>query len=334
MPEMSETRPLIAPMDCARLDTPTQGLPCVGCERLDTPEGCLALNAVIELTRRNAELERQNAELLARLLNIRVDVLVDRAYTPEGLRDYLQYNENGIQGELNEMAWGVIRLDGRFVNYINRFGNLAGDDFLRAGGARIAAISDGLARVDERRQEEAPVTTDQRIEDRRQPGQAGGPDIFCRQGGDEFSLIIRGVSRNKLRGIADRIQKQLTPEQAIERYAGGGIPFIASVGFSHATDLDAEVLESMERGDYLEAFQLVNAGADDGQRAVKTSQYEEMWQAALDKMTADQRAEWIAQPDDRVVAEQFLLHLCPSFWESPAEFVLAHQARSEEDEEG
>lgn len=329
---MSELQPTITPLDCAQVDTPTLALPCDGCELLQRPEGCGVLNAVVELIRRNEQHERENAELLARLLNIRIDVLVDTAYTPEGLRDYLQANENGIQSEMAQMQWGVLRLDGRFVNYINRYGNLVGDDFLRASGAEIAAISDGLARVQERRQEQAPVDTEQRGSDRRQ--QASDSDIFCRQGGDEFSLIIRGVTPQELQLVAARIQNQLTPNQAIERYSEGRIPFIASVGFSHATQMGPEVLTAMHAGNYYEAFRIVNGQADTGQRAAKAAQYEEIWRTVLANMTADEQAERIAQPDDRIVAEQFLMRVCPDFWQNPIEFLVAGQHRSREGEPG
>lgn len=318
---MSEIRPTVTPFDCIDLapGSTTRGLPCDGCELLNRPEGCPALLAGQELEQR----ERENAELIARLLNIRIDVLVETAYTPAGLRDYLQANENGIQSEMDQMQWGVLRLDGRFVNYINRYGNLVGDEFLRASGAEIAAISDGLARVQERRQEQAPVTAEQRSTDRRQQG--SDHDIFCRQGGDEFSLIIRGVTPQELQLIAARIQNQLTPNQAIERCSEGRIPFIASVGFSHATQMGPEVLSALHVGNYYEAFRVVNGQADTGQRTAKTAQYEEMWRIAQANMTGDEQAEWIAQPDDRIVAEQFLMRVCADFWHDPIGFLTSHQ---------
>jgi len=312
---------------------------------LSLPEGCSVLKAgqtlvareaeIVTLTSKNQaltfenqslrdaneEIERENALLIERLFNLRIDTLIQTAFTPEGLKDHLEH-DNEIQEELRGMQWGVVRLDGRFVNYINRFGNSVGDDFLQSGGAEITSITDGLVRTYSRRAEmpTPPPEIDKRQDQRRQ-GHSLAYDIICRQGGDEFSLIIRNVNPGQLALVAGRIQAKLTVPQALERYAQGGVPFIASVGYSHASDFAPEVRGKLSRGRVWQAFKQVNDQADEGQRHTKSRQYEEMWGIAYHSMPADSRPLTVARPDDRTVAEEFLRWTCPDFMENPMRFL-------------
>jgi GGDEF domain-containing protein len=244
------------------------------------------------------------------------------------LKDHLEHDTE-LQEELKRMEWGVVRLDGRFVNYINRFGNDVGDDFLQSGGAEITSITDGLVRSYNRRAEvpvpppQVPVAENR--DDQRRQGHSLSYDIICRQGGDEFSLIIRNVSPAQLSLVAGRIQAKLTVSQALERYSQDGVPFIASVGHSHATDFMPEVRGKLSRSRYWEAFKQVNDQADEGQRLTKSRQYEEMWNIAYHSMPADGRPMTVARPDDRKVAEEFLRWTCPDFMEDPMRFLTNSQ---------
>ena len=332
---MTEVSGAVPPLYCVDQDprVGTFGVPCEGCPLLPDCNALaaaqLALRQESEITdltaanslleEQNAQRERENAVLLARLLNLRVDVLVESAFTPEGLRDHLLHDER-IQEEMAAMRWGILRLDGRFVNYINRFGNLVGDDFLEAGGSEITSTLDGLVRVG-----------DEPHPERREQGHSLGHDIICRQGGDEFSILIRNVTQRQLAQIAARIQSQLNPSDAVDRYAQGGIPFIASIGHMHASQMRPELTEQISQGNFYQAFRLVSGGADHMQRATKKSQYEIMWNLTLAAMPREQADEWVAQPDDRTVAELFLTHLCPDFHEDPAAFLRRRQREHEEE---
>ncbi len=267
------------------------------------------------------EFEVEKSRILERLFNLRIDTLVETAFTPEGLKDHL-IHDTEIQAELRQMRWGIIRLDGRFVNYINRFGNMVGDDFLQRGGAEITAITDGLARLRTRRLRSAEYHPERRQIERRAGFSIGHEDIICRQGGDEFTLLIRNVDTPQLASIAGRVQSRLTVPFALERYSEGQVPFIASVGFAHATDKLPEVTRAFTLHDDWGAFRVVNGFADEGQRQVKSEQYEEMWRMVCHVLTEPERNKYIAQPDDRVVAELFLERLCPDFQRNPIAFLM------------
>lgn len=332
---MSTPEGFLLPLDC--LDTSDQdnlGQRCEACPIQD----CTALAAgelilrqqtdIDQLTEKNAMLEEANrqaeiekAHLLERLFNLRLDSLVETAFTPEGLKDHLM-NDAEILAELKTLNWGVVRLDGRFVNYINRFGNLVGDDFLQRGGAEITAITDGLVRTRQRRARTEQPDSDRRQTERRAGHSLGHEDIICRQGGDEFALLVRNVTPRQLALVAARVQSKLTVSYALGRYSEGQIPFIASVGSAHATDRQPEVQTSLAIHDPWHAFRLINGLADEGQREVKGQQYKEMWEM-VQRATTDQ-APSIAQPDDRIVAERFLATLCPDFQRDPVAFLLAN----------
>lgn len=309
------------------------GVPCEGCPLQSTEIGCIALragqtiaeqeNTIQNLTEEKVRREEENALLLERLFNLRLDTLVDTAFTPEGLRDHLEHDAE-IQQELRQLKWGVIRLDGRFVNYINRFGSNVGDDFLQSGGQEITSISDGLVRTGrDRRINQQTVNQEQRQDPRRQ-GHSLVADIICRQGGDEFALLMRSVNPAELTMVAARIQGQLAVTRALERYDEGKVPFIASVGWAHATEFTPEVTGLLARSKHWEAFRRVNGQADEGQRRTKARQYQEMWELAVASMSTDERPVAVARPSDREVAEVFLTLLCPDFMRDPISF-LVHQ---------
>lgn len=331
-PELSSTPPLLC-LDQAPEST-TFAVPCEGCPLISTEAGCAALTGaqvirsqgreIARLTEENQRTQEINAILLERLLNLRIDALVGTAFTPEGLRDHLTHDEQ-IQEELRKRNWGAVRLDGRFVHYINRFGTEVGDDFLQSGGEEITSISDGLVRVrPDRRQQQKPVEVDQRVEEQRQQGHSLKFDIICRQGGDEFVLLIRNVDPAQLARIAARIQAQLSVAVALERYNEGKVPFIASVGFAHAMspEFGPEVTGMLSRQDYWEAFRKVSAAADVGQRAAKSRQYNTMWELTVASMPPNERPITVTRPGDREVAETFLRIMCPDFMDDPMSFLV------------
>ncbi len=319
---------------CLEPASPTRGKACEDCDFLREGVRCVSLAAgqkaveqagvnqelaavVHDLTKEKKEWEREKLALIERLLNLRTDTLIETAFTPEGLRDHLHHDRD-IQEELAELNWGVLRLDGRFVNYLNRAGNWVGDAFLQKGGAHITALSDGLVRT-----EEQPIQEERRAQ--RQQGHSMANDIICRQGGDEFSILIRNVSPDELTAITARIRALLTPSKAVDRYHNGQIPFIASVGFGHAESLNLEVARECSTGNHYQAFYLVNNLADDGQRKIKSRQYEIMWDMAQELMPQHEFDKWIAQPDDRQVAELFLRYCCPDFHRDPLTFMRRQQ---------
>ena len=276
---------------------------------------------MLRLTEANALQEEAYGRILDRLLNLRLDTLVNTAFTPEGLMDHLQ-NDTELRQELGQGQWGVIRLDGRFVKYINTaFGTLTGDQFLADGGAEITAIADGIIRRSDRRHEDRPSEEERRRGERRQ-GYALSEDIIIRQGGDEFALIIRNVTPEELKNIAERIQEQLTVERALQRYSNDYTPFIASVGFAHAIDkeLRPHVEALLRHGAVWQAYRQVNGAADAQEQAVKEAQYEDMWDR-VKQMTPRRQRLRRKQPNDRVVAEAFLYALCPDFQEDPIGFL-------------
>lgn len=280
---------------------------------------------ITRLEGENERRERENAELLDRLLNLRLDTLVETAFTPGGLRDHLQ-NESEIQEELTQQNWGVLRLDGRFVNYINKFGVQTGDDFLEAGGYEITTISDGLVRTHERRQEQEDIKKpDERQAPRRQ-GHSLTFDIICRQGGDEFALLIRNVTPAQLTLIASRVESLLTVDKALERYSDGKVPFIASVGFAHASTTSPKITGLMNQGEYFQAFRTVSALADEGQRRAKAHQYDKMWELAVASMDLDRRPVTVTRPGEREVAETFLRVLCADFMRNPLPYLVRQKS--------
>src|SRR6266478_4473991 len=119
---MSE-RLSLPPPDCLDVTpgSPVAGQPCSECPY---PSPCQVLAAGRRIAEQNlgaaglrgelSQHDQLNALLLERLLNLRSDILVESAFTPEGLRDHLEHDEE-IQSEMKTLAWGVVRMDGRFV---------------------------------------------------------------------------------------------------------------------------------------------------------------------------------------------------------------------------
>lgn len=341
-------QPLAIPLPLHCIDlapaSPTIGEPCPDCPLIAQGLGCRALRAgvaiaqqreeITELTEANRQGQLDYKLLLERLLNLRLDALVNTAFTPKGLRDHLSEDE-AIREELKQRQWGVIRLDGRFVHYINRFGVEVGDEFLTAGGAEITSVSDGLVRVQaDRRRQQQPIEANQRTKQRRQ-GHSLVYDLICRQGGDEFALLIRNVDAAQLTRIAARVRNQLTVAQAIERYGEGKIPFIASVGYAHATsaEIAPEVTGLLGHNHHWEAFYKVSKLADEGQRAAKSRQYDEMWEVTVASMDPDQRPTTVTRPNDREVAETFLRVMCPDFMVDPVAFLIRQNREGETNHE-
>jgi GGDEF domain-containing protein len=332
---MSDPEYPVLPLNCIDQSDPDalgqrcEACPIQDCTALAAGELILRQQTTIDiLTERNSELEEENrlaeiekAHLLERLFNLRLDSLVETAFTPEGLKDHLM-NDSEIQEELRAGNWGVVRLDGRFVNYVNRFGNLVGDDFLQRGGGKITAIADGLVRTHNRRRKDDIREFDRRTAERRGGHSLFREDIICRQGGDEFALLIRNVTPAQLALITARVQSKLTVPYALDRYSQGQIPFIASVGAAHASDRQPEVQTALDVHDPWHAFRIINGLADEGQREVKSQQYKDMWDM-VQRATAGNST--IAQPDDRIVAERFLTVLCPDFQRDPIAFLLANE---------
>ena len=284
--------------------------------------------SIAHLTEESERQEREAEELLTRLFNLRMDTLVDDAFTPEGLRDHLEHDA-ALQEVMQSGRWGVVRLDGRFVRYVNKYGNRTGDGFLQAGGARIAAVANGLGRRGDRRRQGQGVLVERRqgaerrqtLHPAEQRGHTHNGDVICRQGGDEFALIMVGVDEKGLATAATRIQNALTVGKAVDNYTHGRIPFIASVGQAHASARHADVLRLIDGQDFWGAFNAVNGVADEGQRTSKARQYQEMWELVTAATPPDQQRVTVAMPDESVIASEFLRVLCPKFYENPIAFL-------------
>lgn len=300
------------------------GQPCEGCPMREQAVGCIALKAGVELAEKNDEVKQAEDEklrLLERLFNLQTDTLIEDAFSPAGFQDHLR-NTPELQEKMRSLNWGVIRLDGRFISYINKLGSNIGDEFLRQGGNEITAVS-GLVRLGKDRRHaktDLPVQHERRLRRERRDNASGG-DNAIRQGGDEISLQIWDVSRPNLGRVAKRIQEQFTVPYAVQRYENGTIPFVASVGYSHARDNTKAVQEALADDNPWEAFYVVNGEADKEQVREKKKQYHQMWEMVVGSMPPGQHPTDITLPPDRVIAEQFLRVFCPDFHTDPVAFL-------------
>lgn len=282
--------------------------PFVSAEETEQAADCRYLavgRRIISLTEAVDGLSRRNNEM-------RTDLLVQDSLTPAGLRDELRHNQ-ALGQELARRQWGVIRLDGRFVNYLNTFGNLIGDEFLSASGQ---AIDEAVLRTTRHRNIIPPDGVELRKDAN---GRAAGPDILCRQGGDEFSIIVRNVDYDELEYVAGRVAEELGVGAALSRYESGNMPLVASVGIAHAGEVEPD---SSEAGsiDLYDWFKQVNAKADEGQMHDKSHQYEEMWWLVCDYEPQLANA-YTAMPDGRTIAQLFLERYCPDFYQDPYVFL-------------
>lgn len=307
----------------------TLGVTCEDCPLLPDCRPLMAGKRIVALMGDRARLTRQiedqaaqNTVLLERIFRLRTDTLVTSVFTPGGMKDYLA-NDSEIQEEMGGGLWGVLLLDGRFVNYINRYGYEIGDRFLAASGNRITTIVDGLIRTgaDRRTEVRSPAEDLRRRRDRRHEPVLRG-DIICRQGGDEFSILIRNVTPEQLAVVAARIGHKLTVIDALDRYENGVVPFIASVGYAHAEEYPEVLTPLLNNDDYWGAYRVVMYAADKGQRVEKKEQYEQMWSIVVSTFRPEERLLMPTQPDDRIVAEQFLERLCPNFCANPNSYLL------------
>ncbi len=320
------------PLDCIGAppyeDTYLIGRPCEGCTELSLPDGCPVRQVGMALIQQEAiiidkewELAQRAASLsnlIERLLAMRYDSLVKSTTTPEGLRDLLQSDEQ-LRQEAQQGAWGVVRFDGRFVEYMNRFGNEVGDMFLESGGKDLIEITDGLLRTRTRRSENEHI-------DKRpawHTGKLDYPDeydIICREGGDEFVVLVRHVNPEQLQTVAARIAARLTVEYALERYEHGKAPFIASVGYAHVGDMPADSSGAMTK-DPWDMFTTLNALADAGQRTQKDAQYEQMLALALAAMPPEGADQLTRQLGKTEITTMFLHYRCPKFYEDPVSYL-------------
>lgn len=302
------------PPACIDISQPEAvGQPCEDCPFTPTEEtgpadDCRYLavgRQIISLTAAVDGLSQRNDEM-------RTDLLVQDSLTPAGLRDELRHNQ-ALGHELARRQWGVIRLDGRFVNYLNTFGNLIGDEFLSASGQ---AIDEAILHTTRHRNIIPPDGVELR---RDANGRAAGPDILCRQGGDEFSIIVRNVDYDELKYVAGRVAEELGVGAALSRYMSGNMPLVASVGIAHASEVEPDNPDA-DSIDLYDWFKQVNAKADEGQMRDKSRQYEEMWWLVCD-YEPQLANDYTATPDGRKIAQLFLERYCPDFYQDPYSFL-------------
>lgn len=269
------------------------------------------------LNERIADLEEQvgvlieeNLRYVERILGLKVDSLVAGMFTPEGLKDEILYGNAELAEKLRGNRWGAIQIDVRFLNFMNgALGQNQGDSFLQRSGERLTTITDGLIRTGPRRTEEAPVESERRSRDRRKtaraedeaaPGYSIQGDPRIRRGGDEFTILILDVDPADLPGIAARIQKQLDVAAALKR-APDGLPFVASVGAAHVTDIDSRLMEGK---DALSRYHLVDDKCNETGLLAKKKQYKAMWTRLVRDSSGELRG--VRQPQDRTIAEMFI----------------------------
>lgn len=283
---------------------------------LDPATECLpyvAAQKIVELTASNQAKDEQigvltteNLRYLERILGLRIDSLVEDMFTPEGLKDEILYGSAELAEKLMGDRWGAVQLDVRFLNFINgALGQNQGDSFLQHSGDRLTAITNGLVRTSPRRTEESPVDTDRRthLERRRgaaAPGYSTQGDLLVRRGGDEFTVLLLDVDRKDMPGIARRIQRQLDIPAALKR-APDGLPFVASVGAAHVSDIKPSLLEGK---DALSRYYLVDDRCNQVGAQAKKRQYASMWKRLVGD-SGGMLAE-MGQPADRIVAEMFI----------------------------
>lgn len=323
----AQTLPLLC-LDEA-ISSPAALTECVGCPVLPN---CIAYNAARHIVEQEAEINQLDQQLsqaeellvlretdlsdvITRLLDNRHDSLVPTTLTPEGLKDLLR-KDAGLRAEILARRWGAIRLDGRFVGHANTMGNDVGDGLLEAGGRDIGRAALGAVRHKERRAKEAgPHLADWDVRRLEYPFR---PDIVVRQGGDEFTILVRRVSLQGFQRAAARIESHLTVDEALRRYDNGMAPFIASVGIAHCQDLQQVAVPA---GDAWALFNTMNTLADEGQRASKTRQYAEMWAIAHDLMPREVAISYDQMPDKNEVARLFLQYRCPGFYTNPRAYL-------------
>ena len=279
---------------------------CVDCPRVAQGCGYLALAQ----------------ELTDRIHDLRQDILIPQTLTPEGLLDVLKHDKN-LGQEFIAGNFGVIRLDGRFVGHINTYGNRFGDAFLAESGRRIYHVARLQTRNDPNRQ---PAKNQQFTMAADTPNKLDYPallDIVCRQGGDEFAIIVRHVDADTLRRVANRVGVQLDVNSAIRRYEAGEIPFIASVGIAHGSEVRAaERRKLVESGQAYELFARINGSADEGQKIDKERQYGQMWAITHHYLPEDIAEQYQQMPtSSREIADLFLKYVCPDFYNAPRSYL-------------
>lgn len=276
-----------------------------------------------ELAEAQATLETRTGHLITaieRILMMRQDSLIPTAFTPEGIRDLLTHDPT-LGQEILRGNCGVIRLDGRFVEINNRKGKQFGDLFLQNGGAKLASVTDGLARTQTRRiadqdTDHMPVWDIGRLDF------PGNFDLILREGGDEWDILVRNVSPPQLQTIAMRIASELNVEKALKRYAEKRPPFIASVGFAHARSIAGSIPDDTPQ-DAWSIFNAMDRLADTGQLLSKKAQYAEMWELVIDLLPAEVLSRYDVMPGTREISTLFLHYHCPDFVEDPAQYYLS-----------
>lgn len=312
---------------------------CAECPIPDPESSCVAFTAsrllieqtaaINSLTEQNETLTEENVRLLERILGLKTDSLVVGMFTPEGLKDEVENNAE-LAEKLMGDDWAALQVDVRFLSFINlALGQNPGDSFLQYSGGEISAIAHGLVRQGPRRTEELGANRERRTmrpEGRRAadfepgtPGRTLDGDILARRGGDEFMVILFGVSREDLPKVVRRWRNQLSVEAALRR-APDGIPFIGSIGAAHVTDIDRKL---MEGNDAYGRLKMVDDKSSLAAVAAKKSQYRAMWK----KLQSDSGGKLAGFPqlNDRAVAELFITTYFPGFIRNHADVLGRRQ---------
>lgn len=285
---------------------------------------------VAELSSMNAALTGENLSLLERILGLKIDSLVEGMFTPEGLKDEILYQSPELAEKLMGNRWAAVQIDVRFLNFINGvFGQNSGDSFLQHSGVRLTSIANGLMRTGPRRGEPSPVDSERRRRsDRRRAAAAGGGDApgyttqgdpLTRRGGDEFTVLMFDVDPENVPGIVKRIQGQLDVAAALKR-APDGMPFVASVGAAHVTEINPELMRGK---DALSRYYLVDDRANEAGILAKKKQYRSMWTRLV--KDSDDALRGVRQPQDRAVAEMFITTYFPGFVNNHSEILGGRQ---------
>lgn len=227
---------------------------------------------------------KRNRENEATIKRMGSDRVVPGAYNPAGLELRL-LKDRELKEEMERGQAGLLMLDVRALKYFNeRVGRPEGDRLLANTGERIQEVIETSFR---RRPYEV-------AEERRRPGTAR-EDIVSRSEGDEFYVVVRGVTLEQLDMISQRITQRFGVERAIQDCKEGKAPIVASVAHIHTSEIGSDFVGLAEE-------------VDARHKPLKVAQYDEMWDAVLE-IEPDR----VRPADDRHVIAAFLEVCCPGF---------------------
>jgi hypothetical protein len=304
---------------CLDITSDTLGVQCEPC-----PTNCHALAAgqlLAEQTLQIGQLETDKLQLMqdTRTLATRLDVsrrdrLVRTAYTKEGLDDLLK-NDAELRGELLQGNWGTLCVDVRFAGVVNQLGIEYGDGLIIVSNQEVhVAVNEVTEQIrgNLRSVDRKVINLEEDEEWQHILLHPRKHDVVNRKGGDEYLIIVRDVNPDQLGIVCERIQGLFSVSTAIERYAHGRPPFVASVGSAHFSELEEK--PDPTDGDLWATAMQLNTIADKRQVAMKKEQY--ILMADMAGLSEDE----IEALNTKMISEAWLTRFCPDFLEDPTDY--------------